>query len=43
MEHWRDYDYILVNEDSTQSADALAKIIDATHFRTQAVLRESWL
>ena len=43
MEHWRDYDYILVNDDSSQSAEALAKIIDAAHFRTQAIARESWL
>ena len=42
MEHWREYDYLLINEDSTASAEALMKIIDATHFRTQAITRETW-
>ena len=42
MEHWREYDYLLINEDSTASAEALMKIIDAAHFRTQAITRETW-
>ena len=42
MEHWREYDYLLINEDSTASAEALMKIIDATHFRTQVITQETW-
>ena len=42
MSQWRDYDYILVNENSTESAEALWRIMEAAHYRTSAMTRESW-
>lgn len=42
MSQWREYDYILVNENSTESANSLWNIMEATHFRTANITRETW-
>ena len=34
IETWREYDYVLINEDSEESAKDLAAILRASHFRT---------
>jgi len=42
MEAWREYDYILINKDSSETAAEIQKIMAAAHYRTQLITMETW-
>ena len=42
MEAWREYDYILINKDSTETAAEIQKIMAAAHYRTELITMETW-
>lgn len=42
MEAWKEYDYIVINKDSNESAYEIQKIMAAAHYRTQLITEETW-
>lgn len=42
MAAWHEYDYVLVNEDSKDTAKALDAIITAAHYRSTILTQEVW-
>ena len=42
MSHWREYDYIIINQDIESSAMELGAILRTTHLRTSLLTKESW-
>ena len=42
LAQWRQYDYVIVNEDAVQAADRLEAIITAAHCRTSTLNSEPW-
>lgn len=42
MEAWKEYDYIIINKDSNESAFEIQKIMAAGHYRTQLITEETW-
>ena len=42
MEAWKEYDYIIINKDSNESAFEIQKIMAAAHYRTQLITQETW-
>ena len=42
MEAWKEYDYILINKDSTETAAEIQKIMAAAHYRTELITMETW-
>ena len=42
MEAWREYDYVLINDNSTETAEEIQKIMAAAHYRTQLITTETW-
>ena len=39
---WKEYQYVLINEDSQESARHLASILDAARFRSNILTQETW-
>lgn len=39
---WREFDYVLVNESSMDTAEHLARIVSSVHFRTSIITEETW-
>ena len=42
MEAWREYDYLIINEDSNETAEELAKIMSSAHYLTSLLTMETW-
>ena len=42
MEAWREYDYVLINNDSDETAKEIQKIMAAAHYRTKLITTETW-
>lgn len=42
MACWREYDYVLINEDSRTTANALWHIVDSVHYRSSLITMETW-
>jgi len=42
MEAWREYDYLIINEDSEATAMTLVSILNAAHYKTDKLTEETW-
>lgn len=42
MEHWRDYEYVIINENAAEAAIQLRSIIWASHLQYERITEETW-